>query len=373
MTLFQHELNAIASEMDQAAELLERSPADEAITAIVEAASTVGLSWCGSWLGYHSCVYYKDLSTPPPGAHFSSEWGLKPVYGLGSKGDWREYSSDFVRDTILQMAGDPNLKEAGEISEQQRDLFARKKEEILSILEICRKSITDDYFAGLVQEVGRIVLVDRGAYISSERPGGSMISRDAIAATQGLRTPPHVKVIAYMSELGTPTESCKSLAAVARQAAAHIQRVGGSGAEDQGQGGRIFLGHGHSNAWRELKDFLKDRLDLEWDEFNRQPNPGVSTTERLATMLNEACFAFLIMTAEEEDSSGSSRARMNVIHEVGLFQGRLGNTKAIVMLEEGCEEFSNIASLTQIRFQQGRISDTFEDVRLVLEREGIIS
>jgi predicted nucleotide-binding protein len=62
---------------------------------------------------------------------------------------------------------------------------------------------------------------------------------------------------------------------------------------------------------------------------------------------------------------------MNVIHEAGLFQGRLGFTKAIVVLEEGCAEFSNIQGLGQIRFPAGRISAAFEDIRQVLEREGL--
>ena len=63
---------------------------------------------------------------------------------------------------------------------------------------------------------------------------------------------------------------------------------------------------------------------------------------------------------------------MNVVHEAGLFQGRLGFERAIVLLEEGCEEFSNIHSLGQLRFPKGKISATFEDVRAVLEREEII-
>ena len=46
---------------------------------------------------------------------------------------------------------------------------------------------------------------------------------------------------------------------------------------------------------------------------------------------------------------------MNVIREAGLFQGRLGFTRAIVMLEEGCEEFSNIEGLGQIRFPNNNI------------------
>ena len=66
-------------------------------------------------------------------------------------------------------------------------------------------------------------------------------------------------------------------------------------------------------------------------------------------------------------------ARMNVVHEAGLFQGRLGFSKAIVLLEEGCEQFSNIQGLGQIRFPKRNISASFDDVRRVLEREGPIS
>jgi predicted nucleotide-binding protein len=39
---------------------------------------------------------------------------------------------------------------------------------------------------------------------------------------------------------------------------------------------------------------------------------------------------------------------MNVIHEAGLFQGRLGFERAIILLEDGCEEFSNIQGYGQI-------------------------
>lgn len=64
--------------------------------------------------------------------------------------------------------------------------------------------------------------------------------------------------------------------------------------------------------------------------------------------------------------------RKNVVHEVGLFQGRLGPRKAIILLEDGCAEFSNIVGLSQIRFPRGHISAVFEDIRRVLEREGVI-
>ena len=121
-------------------------------------------------------------------------------------------------------------------------------------------------------------------------------------------------------------------------------------------GTNIVIGHGRSPVWRELKDFIEDRLHLPVDEFNSTSAAGIPTTERLRAMLNEARFAFLVMTAEDEQADGKLRARENVVHEVGLFQGRLGFQRAIILLEQGCDEFSNIRGLGQIRFPRGNIS-----------------
>jgi len=89
-------------------------------------------------------------------------------------------------------------------------------------------------------------------------------------------------------------------------------------------------------------------------------------------MLEEACFAFLVMTAEDQHADSTMHARENVVHEVGLFQGCLTFRRAIVVLEEGCAEFSNITGLSQIRFPRGNVSACFEEIRGVLEREGIV-
>ena len=135
------------------------------------------------------------------------------------------------------------------------------------------------------------------------------------------------------------------------------------------KGKKIFIGHGHSNAWRDLKDFIVERLKLPHDEFNAEPSAGVANVARLKKMLDEAAFAFLVLTAEDERADGQMQARMNVVHEAGLFQGHLGFEKAIILLEEGC---SRTYGLGQIRFPPGSISAKFEEVRRVLEREGII-
>ena len=137
-------------------------------------------------------------------------------------------------------------------------------------------------------------------------------------------------------------------------------------------GSNVFIGHGRSRVWKDLKDFIEGRLLLSWDEFNRVPSAGITHVARLSQMLDDAGIAFLIFTAEDELADGTLQARMNVVHEAGLFQGRLGFTKAIILLEEGCEAFSNIEGLGQIRFPKGNIEPAFEEVRQVLEREGLL-
>jgi predicted nucleotide-binding protein len=135
---------------------------------------------------------------------------------------------------------------------------------------------------------------------------------------------------------------------------------------------RVFIGHGRSLVWHQLKDFLSDRLHLVCDEFNAEAVAGITTVDRLQTLLDNAGFAFLVMTAEDIHADSSTHARENVIHEAGLFQGKLGFKSAIILLEEGCVQFSNIHGLSHIGFPKGNLEPTFEKVRQVLEREQIL-
>ena len=134
---------------------------------------------------------------------------------------------------------------------------------------------------------------------------------------------------------------------------------------------KIFIGHGGSHVWRELKDFIEDTLGLDCVEFNSVSPAGKSTVDRLKEMLAESCMAFLIMTGEDEQPDGKLRARSNVIHEVGLFQGKLGFERAVILLEEGCEDFSNIHGVTHIPFPKGSIEVTYGSILKVLKRESI--
>jgi hypothetical protein len=131
----------------------------------------------------------------------------------------------------------------------------------------------------------------------------------------------------------------------------------------------LFIGHGRSPFWRDLKDHLHEQHRYPVEAYETGSRAGHAVRDVLEEMLNKSSFAILVMTGEDETASGDIRARQNVVHEAGLFQGKLGFNRAIVLVENGVETFSNISGIQQIRFEPKQIRSTFGDVLATLHRE----
>lgn len=289
---------------------------------------------------------------------------------MGSVGDWVECSAESVKDTIYGKAGNPDLSGVEEASDALRKKVNLERYSVVSILSSLDE--TDSFLEKSKEDAEKLKIFNSSEICQAQLPQGTLMSRDSNAVTAGLKVAPHQQVIAEIAALEMPALVAVDLSEIARKSGSHLARKARSELRTDRIGTNVFIGHGRSLLWRELKDFVVDRLRLPYEEFNRVPVAGVTNIARLSEMLDGAACALVLLTAEDEQVDGSMRARMNVIHEVGLFQGRLGFTKAIVVLEEGCEEFSNIQGLGQIRFPRGNVSAAFEEIRAVLEREGLI-
>jgi predicted nucleotide-binding protein len=135
----------------------------------------------------------------------------------------------------------------------------------------------------------------------------------------------------------------------------------------------VFVGHGHSRLWARLKAYLQDELGLAVVTYESKPRTGESIVPVLEEMLGQATFAIMILTAEDEVGEDKRRARQNVVHEAGLFQGRLGFRKAVLLVQDGVETFTNVDGLQHIRFSGDNIEQAFYELQRVLKREGQIS
>ena len=368
------ELFQLIEPLSAAASAIERDEISQPLSALRTAVAEIGRAFSGSWLGYHSRVYYENFQAPPPGAHFSQEWGLMDTFGsMGSVGSWREYPFDEVKQHVLRLAGNPDLSAASAAAEAADAAFNHAKAEITSIFQTELDGGADGFIQNLNEQLQTLEVLSPAEVADRLHQRGQVMTRDTIVLGQGTQLPPHISVKAELRAIEHSFAICKEAADIARKGASHLERKSRRRSRESRIGTNVFIGHGRAAAWRELKDFIQDRVLLPWDEFNRVPVAGVTNIARLSEMLDASAIAFLVMTAEDEMADGSLQARMNVIHEAGLFQGRLGFSRSIVMLEEGCTEFSNVAGLGQIRFPRGNIAAAFEEVRRVLEREGLIA
>ena len=363
------ELSELARNLDTVVALSKRVEVAAPLNALQDAAIQVGKSFSGSWLGYHSRVYYEGFALPPAGAHFDA----MGVSFDGSRGNWVEYKEDAVKAYILQLASNPNLDKAQELANKAKEIFEAGKQQFLSIVFSHDQQQVDTFLVDLKQRASSMKVFSAHNLAAAVGPSGPLSSADIPAISQGVRIPPHIGTGARVTAIEQTFSLCEKLSGIVKSAASHIERKSRQQRAKARVGTNIFIGHGRSREWRDLKDFINERLRLPWDEFNRVPVAGVTNIARLSEMLDAAAIAFLVMTAEDEMLDGKVQARMNVVHEAGLFQGRLGFSRAIVLLEDGCEEFSNIQGLGQIRFPKGNIKAAFEEIRRVLEREEIIA
>lgn len=129
---------------------------------------------------------------------------------------------------------------------------------------------------------------------------------------------------------------------------------------------RVVMGHGNDQQWRILRDELREHHGFDVSAFEGRPRAGQTINAVLEDMAGEASVALIVLSLADEMADGSWRARQNVVHEVGFFQGRLGWTNAIAVVEDGVELFSNLDGTQQIRFPKGNISAAVGNVSATL-------
>ncbi|AFM14199.1 TIR domain-containing protein [Turneriella parva] len=126
---------------------------------------------------------------------------------------------------------------------------------------------------------------------------------------------------------------------------------------------KVFVSHGRSPLWNEVERFVRTQLEIDVVILKDQVNRGRTVIEKLEEETDECHYAIIVMTAEDEQADGTIRARQNVVHEIGFFQGKFGRENVLVLRQDSVEEFSNIAGIVYEPFSGNNIQSTFERIR----------
>ncbi|WP_052494125.1 TIR domain-containing protein [Nitrosospira sp. NpAV] len=105
---------------------------------------------------------------------------------------------------------------------------------------------------------------------------------------------------------------------------------------------RVFLVHGHDTGTKESTARFVERLGLDPIILHEQANEGRTIIEKFEAY-SDVGFAIVLMTPDDVGASVKtqdklfSRARQNVVLELGYFTGRLGRSKVCALFKPGIE------------------------------------
>lgn len=125
----------------------------------------------------------------------------------------------------------------------------------------------------------------------------------------------------------------------------------------------IFLAHGKNDAWREVADYIEQKLAHEAVPYAGSLEPGRADISRLETLTEECAFAIIMLTADEDNL----RTRAKVLHEIGFCQGTFGRENVLVMKEEGAEEFAEFGGVIYVPFSSGNIKAAFQRIQAEID------
>ena len=236
----------------------------EAVDLLIKSAEQIGKSWSNSWLGYHSTVYYNNFAPPPPGARFSQANGLTADRLVSNtRGEWIEYPFDYVKQVVCEAAGNPDLSLVIPKQKEANEVFEEIKDSTLSLIYTNYDLEQDNFLKKLVNDIENSMILSQQNIIDYLKPSGQFMCRDMVAIEKGLQVPPHLQVWVQATQIKLTFQSCDELYKLIRKLANHIKNMEKKVVVEERIGTNIFIGHGRSHLWRELKDFIDDRVNYQ--------------------------------------------------------------------------------------------------------------
>jgi predicted nucleotide-binding protein len=131
---------------------------------------------------------------------------------------------------------------------------------------------------------------------------------------------------------------------------------------------RIFISHGRCHDWLKVQAYILKDIHIDTLELAQEANRGRTVLQKLNEEASKCSYAVIVMTGDDEAGEGERpRARENVMHEIGFFQGKYGLENVCLLYEEGTNIPSNIHGLVYIPYPKGYVDATFGALRRELE------
>jgi predicted nucleotide-binding protein len=116
---------------------------------------------------------------------------------------------------------------------------------------------------------------------------------------------------------------------------------------------KIFIVHGHGNEIKQIVARTLSKLKLEPIILHEQVDQGRTIIEKFEENSSEVNFAIILLTADDIGKAKmeidyKTRARQNVVFEMGYFIGKLGRKKVFLLLENGVDKPGDLDGIVYV-------------------------
>lgn len=117
---------------------------------------------------------------------------------------------------------------------------------------------------------------------------------------------------------------------------------------------KVFVVHGRQNAAKEAVSRFLQHIGVHPVILHEQPNAGRTIFQKFQDVADEADFAVVIMTPDDvgglKEGELKTRARQNVIFELGFFIAKLGPDKVCALVEGSVETPSDYGAVVYVSY-----------------------
>ncbi|HTU20756.1 MAG TPA: PfkB family carbohydrate kinase [Gemmataceae bacterium] len=134
----------------------------------------------------------------------------------------------------------------------------------------------------------------------------------------------------------------------------------------------VYIGFGQDPLGNQVEEYLRRTHGLDVKRCALKPRAGRQHVDDLSDCLDCCTFAVLVPDPEGEAEDDKPWTRDRVLREAGLFQGRLGLHRVVLMLPEGVKKLANVEGLQSIDVPKDRLYRALKQLEVLLKRDGII-
>jgi predicted nucleotide-binding protein len=116
---------------------------------------------------------------------------------------------------------------------------------------------------------------------------------------------------------------------------------------------KIFIVHGHNELIKQIVARTLSQLKLDPIILHEKPEEGKTIVEKFEKNSSDVNFAIILLTADDEgkakrETEYKSRARQNVVFEMGYFIGKLGREKVFLLLDNGVDKPGDLDGIVYV-------------------------